>query len=204
MTKLLVPLGLLLLAGCSERSAETPTVPQDETDVVPKRSVAGPELPYLIDGACPFECCTYGSWTAERALTAYSTPGDTTGVAFTIEAGTSFEADSGYVAVTQAGLAIVDQPMQVWRGAEDSRAVAPGDTLYLLDYVGEGIYNAWLADSLYQIEPAVSSVPDYRTLREPEQTWWVHTVLPDGRAGWLWMDQNRNGAVGGYDACGAP
>ena len=205
----LIPLAFFLcvaiIAGCEDRPAPEPLPPTEQgipEPATPARPVAGPELPYRVEGACPFECCVYGTWTAERPLTAYVSPGDTSAVAFTVDTGSSFEADTGYVAVTQSGLVVVNQPMDIYRSYESSRPVAAGDTLYLLDYVGEGVYNAWLADSLYQIESAGPSGPAYRTLREPEQTWWVHAVLADGRDGWLWMDENENGAVRGYDGCG--
>lgn len=199
-------LALLFLAvGCAEQPAAIDAPPPDSA-AVPAGPVAqsGPPIPYRVEGACPFECCTYGTWSAEQPLTVYTSAGDTSSVAFTIPAGTSFEADTGYVNVTQTGLVVIEQSMDVYRSYDETRTVSPGDTLYLLDYVGEGFYNAWIADSLYQIEPANPNDPAYRTLRDPEQTWWAHAALADGREGWLWMDENGGGAIGGYDACGLP
>lgn len=209
--KPLVLLCALVLLGCGERSADAPSAPPPPpTEPVPAQPVTGPALPYRVEGACPFECCTYGTWSAEQSLTVYGSPGDTTAVAFTVEAGTSFQADTGYVAVTRTGLVVIDQPTEVYVSYDDSRTMEPGDTLYVLDYVGEGAYNVWFADSVYQLPSPYSSAPPteagppYRSLRDPEQTWWAHAVLSDGREGWLWMDQNDGGAIGGYDACGTP
>lgn len=195
----LTALCIAAITGCADRPAPEAT-PSEE--VAQASAPAGPAVPYRVEGACPFECCMYGEWTATRPLTAYAEAGDTTGVAFTIEPGATFSADTGYVAVIQTGLVVTSRPVEVYRSFESSRSVGAGDTLYLLDYVGEGVYNAWLADSVYQIEAAMPGDPAYRTLRDPEQTWWAHAVLADGRAGWLWMDENEDGAISGYDGCG--
>ena len=200
---LLTSLCLVAFVGCADRPAPD-AAPPEEAPAPAQQALAsaGPAVPYRVEGACPFECCMYGTWTAERSLNVYAAASDTTALAFTIEPGTAFRADTGYVAVTQTGLVVTSRPLEVYRSFESTRSVGAGDTLYLLDYIGEGFYEAWYADSVYQIEAAMPGDPAYRTLREPEQTWWAHAVLADGRAGWLWMEENENGAISGYDGCG--
>ncbi len=155
-----------------------------------------PTAPLRIEGACPFECCTYGTWTTTDQTTVYRQTGDTTAVAFTIPAGTTLEAPTGHVLLTQIGMAVTRDSVRLYQGYESFRTAPPGDTLLLLDYVGEGTYHAWYADSVYQVGLSAQ----IETLRKPRQQWWARVELADGRSGWLWMD--RTPSIRGADACG--
>jgi hypothetical protein len=169
---------------------------------------SGPSLPYVAEGACPFECCTYGTWTTTAPLPVRAQPDGTAALVFTMAPGTAFEADSGNVYVTRPGLVVADASFALDGGP----TVAPGDTLYVLDDVGEGYVNAWYRGTVYAVSGEFwnwGSPPDAyqrgpfaaRLLRPAEARWWAH-VRADGREGWVDMDAAEGGTITGVDACG--
>ncbi len=205
----LLALGALgALGACTSPDSERPSDTADTSAVTRAPDTltmeAGgplarrPAAPLRIEEACPFECCTYGTWTTSEPTSVYRQTGDTAAVAFTVPAGTTLEAPTGHVLLTQIGAAVTRDTSRLYRDDGSFRTAAPGDTLLLLDYVGEGTHHTWYADSVYQI----SLSAQLERLREPESQWWARVETADGRAGWLWMD--RTPPVRGVDACGAP
>jgi hypothetical protein len=85
------------------------------------------------------------------------------------------------------------------------RMAAAGDTLFLLDNVGEGFRRVWYRGSVLQTDAvsgfvAEGGAPAAEVLVEPREEWWARARMPDGRTGWLWMD--RTPRMEGADACG--
>lgn len=153
-------------------------------------------------GACPFECCVYGDWLADATFPLYGDPQISSGPAFVLNKGEKFKADSGVVFVTGIGLAIVDDT--VFRYADGKPWLLPGDTLVLLDPIGEGYWNAWRrGEILKEVPPFFESIPEAkrgRLIGKPEREWWVHATAGN-RSGWINMQRAR---VRGADACGGP
>ncbi len=217
---LLLALPLLTLAACrvepdsegapagaapgTTAAVETPTTP---APAAPR--TGGPPEPYVSRGACPFECCTYGDWLLETAAPAFPVASTDPAPSFQIPANTRVRADSGNVIVARPGLVVADRPFPV-QGTDGAPVVAAGDTLWLLDYIGEGYVHTWYRGQTYETsgeywpwDPADASAPgapDYaaRRLRDTDASWWVHVTLPDGRAGWVRMDDVE---ATGDDAC---
>jgi hypothetical protein len=176
-----------------------------------------PVAPY-ITSACPFECCTYGAWRFETPVVLRSAPRPDAPQVARLDAGARVRADSGRVQVDTFGIVVA------MRGFEDrdggGRYIA-GDTLLVLDYLGEGFFHVWvrgekrqqsLADVLQSFGPPVgrATLP-LREVRPPVSNWWAHVTLPplvrkDDRAaerrGWVLMAADVN--VRGADACGGP
>jgi len=207
----------LLLVGCGgetpapdgDPSAPDTTAPPD-TAAVPDTApeAGGPPLPYVAEGVCPFECCTYGAWTTTAPLPVRARPDASAALAFTLPAGAAFEADSGNVYVTRPGLVVADSSFTLYEGP----TVAPGDTLYVLDDVGEGYVHAWYRGTVYEVsgehwnwgQPpgAYGAGPSPARLLQPAVArWWAH-VRADGREGWVDMDAAEGGTIRGVDACG--
>jgi hypothetical protein len=167
---------------------------------LPRRPVA----PLRIDGACPFECCAYGDWTTTGESTLYEEP-DPASARWTVPAGTRLEAVSGFVVLTEIGVAVARDTIRMFAEYGAERLAAAGDTLFLLDNVGEGFRRVWHQGSVLQTD-AVSgfvsegSVPAAEILSQPLQEWWAQARALDGRAGWLWMDHTPR--MEGADACG--
>jgi hypothetical protein len=168
-----------------------------------------PTAPLRVDGACPFECCGYGEWTTTEETTVYSRAGDSTAVAFTLPAKTKITAETGFVLLHELGAAVVTKPMELWRldAEATARPIAPGDTVVVLDYIGEGHYGVWFADSIFQfdgssffMEGEGKDDATVTLLKEPRSDWWVRIVTSDGKSGWLWME--RTAQMDGSDYCG--
>lgn len=211
---------LLLVAACapSDGPGPPPAAPEEAVpEAVPPASpdtltisaddralAERPAAPIRVEGACPFEGCVYGPWTTSAATTVYAASGDTTSAAFTVPAGTALEAAGGFVLVTRLGAAVAARPTSFYVGFEDERPVAEGDTLWILDYEGEGSFRVWHGGTLgFSGAGAETAAPGedgpaLRRVAEPETQWWARVAAPDGRAGWLWMD--RTPSVAGADA----
>ena len=101
----------------------------------------GPSLPYRDPGACPFECCTYRDWTANKDTTVYREMRDGSTRAFTVRKGEVVRGVTGVVITNRAGTATASSNMSIGQG--NKTRVRKGDTLYLLTYQGEGFFKVW-------------------------------------------------------------
>lgn len=211
---LLVP-ALLLAAACGE-------VPRQED-----REAAVPEarpgrdtilsFPHEHEGVCPFECCTYGTWTAETRIRVQAFRADTAPVRTVLAPGTSFRAVDGEVWVLTPGTAVLRPGALARRDtggsvpSPEGPRPAPRDTMVLLNTTGEGIWRVWDGRSIREVGPLLASDPgdappdsvprraEGLVLRPPETRWWVRVEAPDGTRGWVEME---GVGVTGADACG--
>lgn len=155
----------------------------------------------LVDkGACPFECCQYGRWTATKAIPAFTTPGAQR-AAFTIPAGAVVTAMTGYVRT-------VGQPFVVARPHAPYKS---GDTLMVYTYYGEGMFSVWHRGKRFTEDLGFSPYGGtagkrctdkercWGTLsRELQSDWWVQVRLVNDKTVWV---HGSNGFQG-QDACG--
>lgn len=166
-----------------------------------------PKEPVVREGACPFECCVYREWTAQAPIRVYQNEGDHDSTAFTLAPGEQFAALTGNVHVTQLGIVEIISPLYQY-GVDGRTRFEPGDTLYVLDYMGEGFYFVWhegeildAADYWY----APDQVTDVNRAhvraiqhREPVTEWWVQARNSRGQVGWIDMSE---AVIAGADAC---
>jgi hypothetical protein len=117
---------------------------------------------------------------------------------FIVRNGESFRADSGNVHVTEvAQVAVLDSVAD-----GDYWSFAPGDTLAVLDYIGEGHYNVYHDGKVQDVEGFWGEARQPRVaelIGAPKSEWWVHVTAADGRRGWVSMV--RVVRVGGADSC---
>jgi hypothetical protein len=161
-----------------------------------------------VEGACPFECCTYREWTARNSFPVYASERDTTNVTFTIGEGESFSAMTGNVHVTQLGLVHVLEPFSPYSRNPDGALFQAGDTLIVLDYLGEGGFMVWYRGELLAArgywlpEARITEANRDRVpgvlIQEAETEWWVMVRTQNGRTGWIRMREAR---VANADAC---
>lgn len=202
---------LLLCLACTERtvpqatsSADTAGAPSPPAaaaaDPVARFRARVPDSVFIHRGACPFECCRYGEWRTTAAVPVFRSQ-RLTGVAFTMPEGQPFLADSGTVFIDDVLLIAVHDSV----GDPPYWSFVPGDTLVVLDYVGEGRYRAWHEGKVLEVEgfwgaermPLVAEMIGRWT-----SEWWVHVTLPDGRTGWV--DASPPARFRGADACAGP
>ena len=191
---------------------------RNDTDLAD--SVADSQVPEVTDdsrvvriGACPFECCQYNRWTARVPITVYGAERDTLNVTGRLEAGTQFEAETGNVHVSPIGLVVVTDSVSVERPGGGTALLSPGDTVRVLDYIGEGYYHVMADDdeflaSAFWAPPGVDrstyGIGDIRgdLVRAPGYDWWVRIRDSANRIGWIRMTEGVR--VDGDDACAGP
>ena len=155
----------------------------------------------LVDkGACPFECCQYGRWTATEDTPAFVSP-DAKHPTLTIPAGATVTALTGYVRT-------VGQPFVV---ARPHAPYKPGDKLMVYTYYGEGAFSVWHNGKRFTEDLGFSPYGGtggkrctdqkycWGTLsQELQSDWWIHVRLANGKTVWV---HEANGFEG-QDACG--
>ena len=174
---------------------------------------ARPPEPYIDRDVCPFECCVYREWVARSSIPAYDRA-EGHAVVFRLRPGERFAALGGNVHLRRIGVAVASDTVRLDTG-DTLRApvrLTPGDTLYVLSYLGEGAFNVWFRGKRYETfgfwpEPgqestttiAVGAVPVAGTLlRAPIFDWWVRVRNANRQTGWILMDEAH---VDGEDLC---
>jgi hypothetical protein len=148
--------------------------------LVPASKVQPPS-PYIDIGACPFECCTYRNWHAERKVVLFNRPnGRRIG-----------ELDKGewVEALTGETHSI---PLRVVASRDVAEAgIHPGDVFYVLRYEGEFYWKIWYRGKTFDAEAGDS--------RFPKTTWWAQVRHKGGSVGWV---KAAGGAFSNQDQCG--
>jgi hypothetical protein len=151
-------------------------------------------------GACPFECCMYREWVAEGDIPVRDVAAGDAPVRFTIAAEQSFQADSGMLRVTGLSVVAVRDTFTAWIDDRPDH-FSPGDTLVLLEPIGEGAFKVWFDGRVRTTEgfwhPPTDSAR-VTSIGRYQAEWWVHATLPDGRRGWFRADAVE---LRGADAC---
>lgn len=185
----------------SARPASAPGVAPDTAVVTHGDArAARPVAPLRIEGACPFEGCQYGTWTTSAPTRLFATAHDTTRVAATLPAGTVLSVPTGHVLVTRLGVAVLREPAMLFRTYEDRTQAAAGDTLLVLNTVGEGAWRVWWRGEILEADQGVLRPSGDGAF--PASQWWAQATTRDGTTGWLWME--RTPPVRGADALAGP
>jgi hypothetical protein len=166
----------LALAGCLMTAA---TASPPET----------PPIPYYDWGACPFECCTYREWEAEKSVTAHSERSEASARAFSVAKGEKIRAVTGVVVTTRPGIVRIRSAGKYGyskTGApEPQLSLQPGETIYTLHYEGEGSYLFWYEGKTYSdgIGEGDDNGP-FDVVSQPEYVWWAKLKNTAGKVGW--------------------
>ncbi len=153
-----------------------------------------PKLPYKDVGACPFECCTYQPWIANKDTIIYKQMRDGSPIAFRVKKREKVAGITGVVITTKAGIVKVLRNTTI---DEDNKIpVKGGETLYLLTYLGEGFYRTWYRGRY--VTGVYYGNPDVRQISGPEGVWWVKIKNRKGQIGWTRLSENFNNK----DSCG--
>lgn len=166
-------------------------------------------------GACPFECCIYREWIAEAPVVVRSAPAGDAAIVVTLPAGARFDADTGFVRITSAQLVVVTRSVEAWMHAPGERyggipdTIAVGDTLLVLEHLGEGHVMMTHGDDLVSAEqfwPAADGWTPHGgakgiAIGEHGAEWWARVRTAAGATGWI---DAYGSQLGNVDACGMP
>ena len=145
---------------------------------LPADAQAPPRAPTTCKNCWPSECGP-GKWTARGEVLVHRSPTDSSPLGFVIHARDTFDVDSSLVQVTQFGIVVVRVPHERY---------APGDTVLITSFVGEGNYTTWRRGRS-GIEPEFwdnsnsAGAPGGELLRSLKQRWWIH-VRRATHTGW--------------------
>ena len=172
-----------------------------------------PPIPYIDNGACPFECCIYRQWQAKEPGVAYVDPSVGTGQAFSISATEWVTAETGFVATKEFGITRILKPIRLGY-PEDSEGtdqkpeleLKPGELLYILHPAGEGYDVFWYHGKVYSDQitldenngPMDRSDLSIESVSRPVTEWWVRIKNSKGQVGWIQIPPYFDNA----DACG--
>lgn len=158
------------------------------------QSPDGPAMPIVDAGACPFEGCRYGQWTTNDAVTIRRSRSARSSVVLRLTKGEQVTALTGAVVILRPGRVEFTEPTDL-ASTDGNIAAKPGDTLYLLSYIGEGFTNAWFKGRAYrEVDGAMAffnALCDTQPARctgrvvEPTQSeWWIQVRSRSNRVGW--------------------
>ena len=192
----LLVVALAAAASCSR--TDTPGAGDSQATSPPASTTPAPTPGrWVALKACPFECCRYGTWQLRTGALLRREPSPASDSLAALGAGARIVTDSGIVIVDPVGLAVITGTP---RRTMDTAAlpVRAGDTLQLLDYLGEGIQRVRARDSVFTVDFMIDSTGSggVKLLRAPRRSWWAH--LREPQTGWILMDSVR---VRGADAC---
>lgn len=152
----------------------------------------GPRLPYSDPGACPFECCTYRNWTANKDTTIYTQMRDGASRAYTVRKGETVRGVTGVVITNRAGIAKAKVAVTIGSRTR----VAKGETIYLLTYQGEGFFKVWYKGRV--ISGVEIDEDKFNVTRQADAVWWVKIRNRQGKVGWSKLPDNFDNK----DQCG--
>ncbi len=167
-------------------------------------SVIAGEIPpkiFVDKGACPFECCTYRDWKAQKEIKLFNKPNGTISIGV-VKSGETVKAVTGEVHVTPTPMEIVF----------DHGSFKKGEKVYLLTNEGEGYQKVWFNGNVTSEEVtfAYNLVNGDKSCSKPSpecwgrisgkqnSVWWAEIKLENGKTGWTKeTDKFEN-----EDACG--
>jgi len=145
-------------------------------------SALKPPNPYIDVGACPFECCIYRKWRAERTVVLFDHP-DGKKVS-QLTKGEWVQALNGETH---------SLPLRIVASRDVPEAgIHPGDVFYVLHYEGEFYWLIWFRGKTYDAEAG--------DVRQPKTTWWARVKRTDGSVDWVMAG---DGAFSNQDQCGS-
>lgn len=152
----------------------------------------GPRVPYKDVGACPFECCTYRGWVANKDTIIYKEMRERSAVAFRVKKRERVTGVTGVVITTKAGQVKALKSFTNSSGVQ----IKANDIFYLLTYRGEGFYLTWYKGK--EFEDEAYDQGNMKVLNGPDAVWWVKIKNRRGQAGWTRLPENFDNK----DACG--
>ena len=147
-----------------------------------------PPLPFYDMGACPFECCSYGKWTATKETVLLKDFDDLSSSVAVVKGGEDVQGITGVVITMKPGKVKITKEgiFNVENSSEQIRLL-PGDVIYHLRYVGEGNDKFWFKGIFLVDRTSIMHVGKceaWEVLDLPEWVWWAKIRRQNGEVGW--------------------
>jgi hypothetical protein len=154
----------------------------------------GPKVPYKDVGACPFECCVYRQWTANKDTVIYKQMSENSPVAFKVRRREKVTGVTGVVITKKAGTVKALNDFSTKENSSDFTkpekefSIKAGDIFYVLTSIGEGFYQLWYKGKFFQDQ--IDTNKNMKILTMPVADWWVKIKNRKGQIGWTKMPDN--------------
>lgn len=133
--------------------------------------------------------CNYGAWQLLKTAVVYATAGDTSSAIGRLSVGDSLVAHQGWMYVDQPGVVIAHTTY---------RYISPGDTLFVMQHVGETTYRVWYKSNLTNTRAFWSGDDHFRTpnprghqILKPKRSWWISFESSSIPSGWLRITEDN-------------
>lgn len=159
---------------------------------------SAPSLPRIDKNACPFECCQFGQWTANKSVPVFSDWQKGRHKLLTISKGEKVTAVTGIHITYEPG------HLRALTNMADIN-VKPGDTILTYMYRGEGDIDSWANGRWLGDQQLDSVVPCSQTTKPHEpacmldrgkKEWWVLIKTSSGKQGWIQGNHGFDGSDG--------
>lgn len=167
-----------------------------------------PRIPFIAGETCEGEGCTYrGTWAACSTVVARTDKRLDAAPVFTIQSRERFTALTADVHVLEPGVVVFRRPYTTTIPVDEAGLVdvtfTPADTLFVLNYIGEGTVvwrfrgSTMRGDMFWDPDEPPSPTDTFALVRPAKTVWWVRVRNVAGREGWIVGDYGRM-ATGGY------
>jgi hypothetical protein len=156
------------------------------------KAMAQPALPYLDQGACPFEGCVYREWTARNAIAVYDTWEEKRQPVGRLSAGEKVTGVTGIVITFQPGTIRLDRDLP-------EEGLKRGDVILTYTCLGEGFSKVWFKGRFYSEFEITFARADGQPCSDKscsatyvdmgKKSWWAQVKLSSGRTVWVDMDK---------------
>jgi hypothetical protein len=154
----------------------------------------GPKVPYKDVGACPFECCVYRKWTANKDTVIYKQMSEKSAIAFRVKRREKVTGVGGVVITKKAGTVRALKDLTAKENSSDFTkpeneiSIKAGDVFYVLTSLGEGFFQLWYKGKFFQDQ--IDTNPNMKILTMPVDDWWVKIKNRKGQIGWTKLPEN--------------
>jgi hypothetical protein len=121
-------------------------------------------IPYVDEGACPGEGCTYKMWTLTADTIIRQARDQQSPAAFTVRKGQRVQAETVVVITTKPGRARVSKTTDL-----GGKIFKPGDIVYIYTYLGEGWAKLWFQGTMFaEVQEAAYASECFEVIEKSE------------------------------------
>jgi hypothetical protein len=159
----------------------------------PAQAEDAPPTPFVDQGACPFECCTYRGWTTTAPVDLFDKPN-----------GRKTSQIPARTAVLGLTGEVISHPVRLRAHRDyEETSIKKGDVFWAIHYEGEGLWAVWHHGKRQSAQFFGDEINDPKVspgneISKDHSVWWVKIKTKDGRTGWAISEGNFDN----QDACG--